>query len=113
MLARGVNVALGTDSRASNPDLSLLAEMRFCARTHADVSGAKLLELATLAGARALEIDGQTGTLTAGKLANLAVVALPERDAADPHELLFDSELPVVATWFRGRRIDAPGDGIV
>ena len=33
----------------------------------------------------------------------LAVVALPDRDASDPHELLFDSDLPVVAAWHKGR----------
>ena len=106
MLARGVNVALGTDSRASNPDLSLLAELRFCAGSHAEVPGAKLLELATLAGARALGTSDATGSLVAGKLANLAVVALADREAADPHELIFDSTLPVVATWCRGKRLD-------
>ncbi len=61
----------------------------------------KLLGMATLAGARALGTDGLTGSLAPGKLANLAVVALPEREAADPHELLFDSTLPAVATWYR------------
>ncbi|HEX4145696.1 MAG TPA: amidohydrolase family protein [Pirellulales bacterium] len=109
MLARGVNVALGTDSRASNPDLSLLSEMRFCAGSHADVPGANLLEMATLAGARALGVDRQTGSLAAGKLANLAVVALPGHDAADPHELIMGGALPVVATWHRGVRVATTG----
>jgi cytosine/adenosine deaminase-related metal-dependent hydrolase len=105
MLARGVNVALGTDSRASNPDLSLLAEMRYCAGSHADVPGAKVLEMATLAGARALGTSDAAGSLAAGKLANLVAVALPDHAAADPHELLFDGALPVVATWHRGERL--------
>ena len=40
MLEMGVPVALGTDSRASNPDLSVLAEMQFVAAHHPDVSAA-------------------------------------------------------------------------
>ena len=39
------------------------------------------------------------GSLTPGKRADLTVVALPDRDAADPHELLFDSEEPVAACY--------------
>ncbi len=46
----------------------------------------------------------EAGTLEAGKFANLTVVALPDRDAADPHELLFDSDRPVVARYYRGTR---------
>ena len=38
MLAAGVRVAVGTDSRASNPDLRLLEELRHIARHHPDVS---------------------------------------------------------------------------
>jgi aminodeoxyfutalosine deaminase len=102
MLERGVHLALGTDSRASNPDLNLLSELRFAARTHSSVAPDKLLAMATLAGARALGLDREQGTLEARKFANLTVVALPDRSTGDPHELLLDSELPVVATWRRG-----------
>jgi len=35
--------------------------------------------------------------------ADLAVVRLPDRDAADPHELLFGSQQPVVGVWTKGR----------
>jgi len=105
MLAAGVRIALGTDSRASNPDLSLLEELRFVARHYPQIDPAAVLELGTLAGARALGIDQEAGTLAAGKLANLTVVPLPEGEAGDPHELLFDSNLPACQTWFRGRAV--------
>jgi cytosine/adenosine deaminase-related metal-dependent hydrolase len=104
-LANGVLVALGTDSLASNPDLSVLAEARFLHTRCPDFPGNALLKLATLNGAKALGWADQTGSLDEGKSADFAVVALPDHDAADPYQLLFDSDLPVVATWFRGREV--------
>jgi cytosine/adenosine deaminase-related metal-dependent hydrolase len=104
LLEAGATVALGTDSRASSPDLSLLAEMRLVARRFPSIPASRVLRLGTIEGARALGLEHQIGSLEAGKWADLAAVALPDRDAADPHELLFDSDCPVVATWHRGRR---------
>jgi len=105
MLAAGVHMAVGTDSRASAPDLSILAEMRDVARRFPAVALSTVLQMGTLDGARALARDREIGTLEPGKTANLAVVALPDGRAADPHALLFDSSGPVVETWFRGRRV--------
>jgi len=102
MLAAGVTVALGTDSRASAPDLSLLAEIRFVADRYPTLARDVVLRLGTINGARALGRDQEIGSLEPGKYANLAVVALPDRDAADPHELLFESDQPVIQTWYRG-----------
>jgi aminodeoxyfutalosine deaminase len=104
-LARGVRVALGTDSLASNPDLDLLSEARFVHARHPDFPLAALLGMATLRGAEGLGFAGATGSLVPGKSADLAIVGLPARDAADPHELLFASDRPVLATVFRGRRV--------
>jgi cytosine/adenosine deaminase-related metal-dependent hydrolase len=104
-LTRGVRVVLGTDSLASNPDLSLLAESRFVHARHPDLPCDTLLSMATLCGAEALGWDDEAGSLEPGKSADFAVVALSDCDATDPHELLFASELPVVATWFRGREV--------
>lgn len=103
LLESGVTVALGTDSRASSPDLSVLAEMRFVARRHESIPPDVVLRLGTIFGARALGRDHVVGSLAPGRRADLAVVELPDRDAPDPHELLFDSDLPVVAVWHRGR----------
>lgn len=105
MLAAGVSVALGTDSRASSPDLSMLAELRTVARKHPSVEPQTVLELATLRGARSLGLDREVGSLEPGKCADLAMVALPDRGAKDPYELLLDSDLPVVATWRRGEPV--------
>lgn len=105
MLAAGVTVALGTDSRASSPDLSVLEEMRWVSRHHPHVARDVVLQLGTIRGAAALGRRDEIGSLEPGTYADLAAVALPDHDAADPHELLFDSDQPVVATWYRGKRI--------
>jgi len=108
MLAAGVTVALGTDSRASSPDLNLLAEMRSAAARHPDVAPETILRMGTILAAEALGRQAEVGSLEPGKVANLAVVALPDHHAADPHELLFSRDQPVIATWRRGRK-DQPG----
>jgi cytosine/adenosine deaminase-related metal-dependent hydrolase len=104
-LARGVRVALGTDSLGSNPDLSVLAEARFVRERYPDFDGATLLNMATLAGAEALGWAEQCGSLEPGKSADFAVVELPPQDARDPHDLLFASDRPVRATVFRGQLV--------
>lgn len=105
MLSVGVAVALGTDSRASSPDLSILAETRFVANKYPTVGRDVVLQLGTIRAATALGRDHQLGSLEPGKFANLAIVALPNRNAADPYELLFNSNEPVVATWYRGVKL--------
>jgi cytosine/adenosine deaminase-related metal-dependent hydrolase len=94
-LDRGIRVALGTDSLASNPDLDLLAEARFLHRHCPDLPGPVLLRMATLSGAEALGWADRTGSLEPGKSADLVVVPLDGPKMADPHTLLFDSDAPV------------------
>ncbi|MCX7892941.1 MAG: TRZ/ATZ family hydrolase [Burkholderiales bacterium] len=83
MLARGVNVGLGTDGAASNNRLDVLTEMRTAALLAKAVSGraealpaAEALAAATLGGARALGLDRRIGSILPGKEADLCAVAL-------------------------------------
>ncbi|MEE9602188.1 MAG: amidohydrolase family protein [Thermoguttaceae bacterium] len=104
MLTAGVQVALGTDSRASTPDLSVLAELRLAAREHPSVAGEVILQLATLRAAAALGLAGRIGTLEPGKQADLTIVSLPDHTTTDPHELLFESDSPVTGRWWCGKK---------
>ncbi len=79
----GVNVALGTDGAASNNALDLLGEARLASLLAKISTGdtrslpeSRALEMATLGGARALGMDGEIGSLEAGKLADLIAVDL-------------------------------------
>ncbi|MBM69328.1 MAG: N-ethylammeline chlorohydrolase [Haliea sp.] len=83
LLAAGVNVALGTDSAASNNSLNLFDEMRSAAllaklasQDASALSAAEALHMATLGGARALGLEEQIGSLEQGKLADLIAVDL-------------------------------------
>jgi cytosine/adenosine deaminase-related metal-dependent hydrolase len=102
-LAHGVRVALGTDSLASNPDLSLLAEVRFLHQRCPDVPGEVLLRMATLFGAEALGWAAETGSLEAGKSADLVVMSLAPGGDRDPYERLLVSDAPVQRVMYRGR----------
>ncbi|CAO0823415.1 aminodeoxyfutalosine deaminase [Desulfarculales bacterium] len=76
LLAAGVNVAMGTDSLASCPDLSLWAELATLNRAFPDLDPETLLHMATAGGARALELEQHFGRLRPGVAAPLVFVPL-------------------------------------
>jgi cytosine/adenosine deaminase-related metal-dependent hydrolase len=103
LLARGVRIALGTDSLASNPDLDLLAEARFLHALHPDLPPAAILRLATLSGAEALGFASVTGSLEPGKWADLVVVPLSGEVRNDPCQDVLKSRARVSRGMCRGR----------
>lgn len=76
--ARGGLVAIGTDSRASNPDLSLWRELQFLHERNPDLGVAELIQYGTINGACALGIDNETGSLSPDKSADLAIISLDD-----------------------------------
>lgn len=83
----GVPLALGTDSLASVPTLSLWDELAFAQEWFPAVMSAQdWLEVATLGGARALGLAERMGSLAAGRPATFQVVATPA--AADAASLV-------------------------
>jgi 5-methylthioadenosine/S-adenosylhomocysteine deaminase len=81
MLEAGLNVGIGTDGAASNNDLDMFEEMRlaaFVAKTVSNdptaVPAATALKMATRLGARAIHLGTVTGSLEAGKRADLILV---------------------------------------
>lgn len=102
LIAAGVPVGLGTDGAAgSNNDLHLLEELELAgklAKVHTGdpraLPARKLLEMATIDGARVLGLDKQIGSLEAGKLADLVIVGLDQ-----PHSVpVFQPESALVYT---------------
>jgi cytosine/adenosine deaminase-related metal-dependent hydrolase len=73
--ALGCNICLGTDSLASNSDLSLFAEMRELLQTYPEISPREALQMATVNGAAALGQRNSLGSLRAGAFADL--IAIP------------------------------------
>lgn len=95
LLAAGVNVALGTDGAASNNDLDLIGEMRTAALLAKGVSGdattlpaAAALNMATLAGARALGLEHEIGSLEPGKSADFIAVDLSALETRPMYDVI-------------------------
>ena len=79
----GITVALGTDGAASNNDLDMFEAMRQAAFLHKLTTGdpravpaATALAMATIDGARALQLQDRIGSLEPGKRADLIVVSM-------------------------------------
>ena len=100
LLDAGLRVGCGTDSVASVGALDLLAEVR-AARALAGLAAQAAFRLCTLDAARAIGLDGEIGSLEAGKWGDAAIIAIGETD--DPLEaVLASAPGDVLATWIGG-----------
>jgi aminodeoxyfutalosine deaminase len=84
MAQAGINIAIGTDSLASNIDLDLWEEMRF-AYLVSRLPASKLVEMATLNGAKAVGLERITGSLEPGKEADLIAINTDAAKEKDPY----------------------------
>ncbi len=115
LLEAGVNVGLGSDGAASNNRLDLLGEMRLAAllakglaHDPTTLPAAQALEMATLAGARALGLDREIGSLVPGKQADIVAIDLSSpgsQPCYDPlSELVYCIDREQVShVWVGGR----------
>ncbi|MGC6175971.1 amidohydrolase [Lacrimispora sp. 38-1] len=114
MNKRGIAVGLGTDGPASGNTLDILTQMKLCADFHKNETkdrsafpAKEIVEMATIQGAKALGLDGITGSLEPGKQADLVLI---ETDSAnmfpvyDPYSALVYSAGPanVEAVYIAG-----------
>ncbi|MFI5160072.1 MAG: amidohydrolase family protein [Sphingobacteriales bacterium] len=68
---QGFNLTLGTDSLASNTKLCILNEMRILQEKFPSLTTQRLMQWATINGARYLGIDEEKGTIEPGKTPGL------------------------------------------
>jgi len=115
MLEMGINIGFGSDGAASNNRLDIFAEARLAALLAKGSSGDaavldahRALHAATLGGAKALGLDGEIGSLTPGKAADLCAVSLGDPllapcFAPESHLLYVTGRENVSHVWVDGR----------
>ena len=104
MLSRGINVAVGTDSCASSPDLNLVDDLRLVHRLYPDEPVSLLWEMATVRAARAIGLS-DAGVVRQGVAADL--VAFPSASGDPLREILERHVLPV-GVWIDGCQLNSP-----
>ena len=100
-LAAGIRVAIGTDSRASNPDLSVLAEARELVGAGI-VSPQEALVMLSRDAAWNVAHESRAGSIAVGRPADLAVLR-PSGPFSDPLDAILRSDTRVAATLRAGR----------
>ncbi|MHB8809400.1 MAG: amidohydrolase family protein [Desulfobulbaceae bacterium] len=100
-LARGILPALGTDSAASNPELSLWREMRLLREDHPAIDPAQVFAMATLGGAMALGLAEQYGSLAPGRSGRMLAVPVKKdcENTAQLYDLLTRDNQHLQPTW--------------
>jgi len=77
---QGCRIVMGTDSLASNHQLSILEELKTLQRAFPGLSTATLLQWASAAGAEALQLERVLGTFEAGKQPGVVLIEGGEGD---------------------------------
>ncbi len=92
MWAAGVPVGLGTDGPASNNSLDMFDTMKTCALLHKSqrwdptiADAQKVLDMATIDGAKCLGLEREIGSIEKGKRADVVLVRLREPNMMPIH----------------------------
>ena len=113
----GINVALGTDSVASNNDLDMISEMKtanflakITSRNPVSLNAHETIELATLCGAKALGVDHLIGSLSQGKAADFIAIDLHAVDTLPTYDpiaqIVYSSGRHQVSdVWVSGKQL--------
>jgi 5-methylthioadenosine/S-adenosylhomocysteine deaminase len=93
LLAAGVTVGLASDGPASNNNQNMIHVLKFAALLHkvagedpTAMTAAKVLEMATIDGARSIGMDHEIGSLEPGKRADVAVMAFDNPYVTPVHD---------------------------
>lgn len=119
-LEAGVTVGFGSDSVASNNTCDILEEARFALLTSRAMRGdtaitaSQALSVATLGGARCLDLEGEIGHLTEGAAADLVALSLTgthqiPNDEPATTAIFASSGRDVVMTVVAGREVFRDG----
>lgn len=97
VLNKKINLAMGTDSSASNNNLSMIKEISLTSlvskyNNPKNLKAYDVLKMATINGAKALGLDDKIGTLEEGKLADIILIDLNNPNHTPQNNLI--SSLP-------------------
>ncbi|MYB33704.1 MAG: TRZ/ATZ family hydrolase [Gammaproteobacteria bacterium] len=117
LISHGINLALGTDGASSNNDLDMIGEMRtaslfakIVSKSAKSLDAYTTLRIATLNGARALNLDHEIGSVEIGKSADLVALDL-SHPATQPcynpaSQIVYSaSRDQVTDVWIAGKRL--------
>ncbi|MCK4515938.1 MAG: amidohydrolase family protein, partial [Spirochaetaceae bacterium] len=92
MIRAGITVGIATDGPASNNNQNMLSQLKYTALVHkvntrdpTIITAEKVLELATIGGAKAVGLEGTIGPIEVGKKADIVVVNLENSHAGPVH----------------------------
>lgn len=108
LLRANVPVAIGTDSRASNPDLNFLNELRWLVE-NSSLTPPEIIRMATAGGAEVLGRAGEIGILQPGTIADMIAVGLPQGAEGDPYGFLGDQQSHVSQVFVGGQPVFTAG----
>ena len=102
MLAAGINVAVGTDSCASSPDLNLVDDLRLIHEIAPDVPVETVWSMATSSAAKAVAMQEEVGTIASGRCADFVAFAVAGDDPL--RTILEDRSRRPLGVWIGGDR---------
>jgi cytosine/adenosine deaminase-related metal-dependent hydrolase len=106
MIERGIRVALGTDSLASNHSLEILEEVRLVKQRFPHLPSGVVFDAGTIRGAEALRTADQYGTLEPGRKASFFIAdlhATPDPEHVLDQLLAPETEIAHAYAW--GRKV--------